>query len=161
MLITLITDASHCPDTKACGYGVWVAGQRGKREFSGMFAKPLDNSLLCEMAAIVNGLYHGLKAGLICKGDTILVQTDCTSAIQGFLGSRKISHIEEREILEVYSKLLVSCELFIRFKHVKAHTGKQDKRSISNEVCDKKAKAWMKRMRNLIQLNEIRQKVGI
>lgn len=31
MRVTILADASHCPTTKAGGYGYWIASERGKK----------------------------------------------------------------------------------------------------------------------------------
>ncbi len=157
MMVTVMVDASFCPDTGAGGYGVWIAAQRGKRAFEGQFNTPLDNSTLAEMAAVVNALHCALKHGYIMESDTVLLQIDCIAAIHAFENKRVVRHNMEHEIKAKYNKFIELFKLDIKFKHVKAHSGKLDRRSRSNNACDQRAYKQMKLMRQRLKLAEIRR----
>lgn len=154
-----MTDASHCPNTKVGGYGVWIASQRGKRSYDGAFKNLIDNATIAEMAAITNGLYIAIRTELVQAHDRVLIQTDCIAAILAFTGKRKPAHSEERRIVEQQRQLMVQHNLSITFKHVKGHSDNEGNRFVSNNICDRKAKANMKKARQLFKLDEIRQKL--
>lgn len=154
-----MVDASHCPDTKVAGYGVWVASQRGKRAFDGAFKTTIDNATIAEMAAITNALYMGIKSGLIVSWDEVLVQTDCIAAILAFTGARNPAHSEERKIIDKQKELIVLYDITVRFKHVKGHSDNPGNRYVSNNICDRKAKTNMRNARQRFKLNQIKDKL--
>lgn len=140
-LVTLITDASHCPNTLAGGYGVWVAGQRGKQAFGGAISGTKDSSEI-ESKALCNGLYHGIKSGLICRGDTVLMQSDCDAALK-LLACKRTPRESEFDILDWMADTTMKNGITLTFRHVKGHTNKKDSRSKAQDHCDKLAKKHM------------------
>jgi len=161
MFITILADASFCPDTKVGGFGCWVAGSRGKRSFQGMLNGFIDNNNCAEMMAVVNALFLARKNLLVDVGDRVLIQTDCTAAIMAFIGSRQPSTAQEQTVVEWYRRIQVESELKITLKHVKGHSKRNEGRFVSNNICDKQAKQEMQRARNLLKLNEIRNRTGL
>ena len=63
MKIIVLADASHCPQTKAGGYGFWIASARGKRGGGGQLKGKVDTSTLAEMMAIANAIHQGIVWG--------------------------------------------------------------------------------------------------
>lgn len=156
MNVTIIADASWCPDTKAAGYGYWIACQRGRRNGGGTIRRQVSTSQVAEMMAVVNGIWHGMVEGYIVRGDVLLVQTDCQNAINLFrAGDRGTT--EEREVLAFLGKLVQANELTLNLRHVKGHTSGDTPRTYVNNVCDKVAKKHMRGMRHHLRCNELRQ----
>ena len=150
MNVTIIADASHCPETKAGGYGFWIASTRGKRGGCGPLKGLVETSTLAEMMAVANAIHQSLIHGLVEPNDSLLIQTDCESAILAFDLKRKLSEAERKVVLYLQS-LESKFALVILFKHVKGHTGKPDARFAANRLCDKSARKEMRRVRgNLI-----------
>lgn len=140
-LVTIITDASHCPNTKAGGYGVWIAGDKGKQAFGGPLSGTSDSSEI-ESKAMCNGLYHGIKEGLINRGDVVLMQTDCDAALR-LLQCKRAPRDSEFDILDWITDTTMKNDITLRFRHVKGHTNKTDSRSKAQDHCDKLAKQYM------------------
>jgi ribonuclease HI len=136
MLVTIIADASHCPETKACGWAYWIASQRGKRGGDGYEATPIVNSIAAEMLALLHGVLQGCGAGLVHPKDTLLLQTDCQAAIDAFEGKRKRITKEELKIVIDYLKLVKSLQLIVEFRHVPGHTQGETARTWTNNKCD-------------------------
>lgn len=157
MNVTVLTDASHCPDLKVAGYGFWIASERGKLPGSGVMKNLVRTSTLAEMQAVVNALWKGAKAGLIRKGDELLIQIDCEAAIYAFRHKRNVAD-DEKEVVEQLYRILTTLDLKCKFRHVKAHTGSDAARSRANDSCDKRAKKAMRRAR--IQLR-IKNALGV
>ena len=146
MNVTILTDASHCPDLKVAGYGFWIASERGKLPGSGVMKNLVRTSTLAEMQAVVNALWKGAKAGLILRGDELLIQIDCEAAIYAFRRKRNVAD-DEKEVVEQLYWILTTLDLKCKFRHVKAHTGSDAARSRANDACDKRARKAMRRAR--------------
>lgn len=134
--VTIITDASHCPNTLAGGYGVWVAGSKGKKSFGGPMTGTKDSSEI-EAKAICNGIWHGIQSGLIQRGDVVLMQTDCQAALLLLQGKRGPRNDAEYDVLDWFTDTTISNELLVTFRHVKGHTNKQDARFKAQYHCDR------------------------
>lgn len=156
MKVTILADASHCPETKAGGYGYWIASARGKKGGSGALTGAIASSTLAEMMAIGNAIYHGVKSGLVQGHDILLVQTDCESAIFAFTKKRKGSE-HEKKVVEYVQKLMCLLSLTIEYKHVKGHTNSSEARFAANNACDRAARKAMRRARDKIRLGQLKQ----
>lgn len=156
MNITILADASHCPDTKAGGYGYWIASARGKKGGSGVLNGQILSSTLAEMMAIANAIYCGIKEGLVCGNDVLLVQTDCESAIYALTLKRRGSE-EEKKVIEYVQKIAKLLKLTIEYKHVKGHTKNKEARFAANNACDRAARKAMRRARDRIRCEELKK----
>lgn len=156
MLITIIADASHCPDTHAAGYAYWMASDRGKLFGSGSMHNPCDSSVIAEMMALVKGVYYGIKDGIIHPGDKLCMQTDCVGAIQKLQKLQNVSPAEE-VVTKYFNKITSQLSLTFYFTHVRGHTKVQDGRSFINRKCDKKARHHMQLMRSSLKIKTIRE----
>lgn len=160
MQVTIIADASWCPDTGAGGYGFWIASQRGKLAGEGAFKEPSKGSAIAEMMAVVNALHSAIKEQLVQKGDKILIQTDCMTAIDIF--NRKIPvpvGKDKWKIVGTFDKFIHLRELSYEFRHVKGHTNGGNARLNCNIACDKRAKRAMRKMRTKLKLDKIRNEI--
>lgn len=156
MNITVIADASWCPDTKAAGYGFWIASARGKLPGSGAFKHLIVSSNIAEMKALINALYAGIKENLITTGDHILFQSDCMTAIGYLQQSIPISQ-NNKYALDSFLDIINKYKLTFQVKHVKGHTKGGNARLNCNIACDRSAKKAMRSKRNSIKLNKIRE----
>lgn len=161
MRVTIIADASFCPQTKAAGYGFWIACERAKRGGSGEVKTPVVNNIASEMIALVNGLYKAHKWGLVQKGDEVLLQTDCQSAISAFELRRNKITDQEIELVQYMQKFIAAVGIKVSYRHVKGHTkGEMAKapRHFINNQCDKWAGEAMLRARRKIQREQNEQR---
>jgi len=159
MNVTLITDASWCPDQLVSGYGYWVACARGKLGGGGRCTSAsVETSTVAEMMGVCNSLFECYKAGYIVRGDRILIQTDCVAAIKAFEGIRFANlNRQERMVVKYLHELQKALDLELTFRHVKAHTQTQDARSVTNRMCDKVAKKFMREARNSARIRAIKE----
>ena len=149
MNVTIIADASHCPETGAGGYGFWIACGRGRIGGNGEFKLPVESSCTAEMQAIINALHSAIKKGLVCKEDIVLIQTDCQQAIDNFLKFRT-GTTHEQKLVKILYELENKNNLDTRFKHVPGHTSGHEPRLAANNTCDRQARAHMRKARGRI-----------
>jgi ribonuclease HI len=147
-LVTVLADASYCPDTHVAGYGYWIASDRGKKPGEGIISR-VQGSLDAEMQAICFAIEDGAELGLIKTNDTVLIQTDCQGAMT-FFQKHLLSDVIP-EAVEAYQRLhrvKLRYNLQFVFKHVKGHTSVRDQRSRANRHCDHRARAAMRSARD-------------
>lgn len=120
---------------------------------------PVHSSNCAEMMAIGNALYHAVASQIVLPHDVILFQTDSQHAIRAFTGVPQNLTQQQKEVLEYVSKVISTLNLTLRFKHVKAHSGKDDKRSVANSMCDKRAKEAMRTARSLLMVQKIQKEL--
>lgn len=148
MRVTLLTDASFCPNTRIAGYGFWIAAARGKLPGQGVMKNLCRDNVVAEMRAVVYALRAGMIRGVLEKGDEILIQIDCQAAITAFDGTRNILNEEEVETKGYFNKLVKRGEFRIEWKHVRGHSNTTDARSLSNNSCDRRARHEMRKARD-------------
>lgn len=151
MRVTIIADASHCPDTLAAGYGYWIASERGKFGGGGPMKGLVADSTTAEMQAVCNALYAAVRCQLVQPGDEVLIQTDCEAAIQAFQGSRDVRRKHEREVLRYFHSLRERSSIRVSFRHVKGHTKRKEARYVTNNLCDQRAKEGMRQARATVK----------
>ena len=151
MRVTIIADASFCPDTNVAGYGYWIASNRGKVGGGDEMKGRVPSSIVAEMQAAVNALYIAARQSLVQHGDSVLIQTDCQAAIDTFEGRRESLNDKEVEALTALIHVRSKLELTILFKHVKGHTRNREARFVTNNLCDERAKDAMRRARARIR----------
>ena len=173
MLVTLFSDASLCSDTKVGGWAAWLKTSRSPSAYraGGSFIVQIDDITLAESMAVVNALASGLRSGVIQTCDEVLVQTD-NNNVMGVLNgttkrkkpsrrrrlkkglsssqARNLKYRRNREI-KIISRAFLGIvqrhDLSIRWRHVKAHRGKVDRRAAVNTFCDETARAHMRKVR--------------
>lgn len=144
---TILTDASYHHDSGVGGYGYWAVSDRGRHGGGGHFKSIMTDANQCEMAAIINAIYIAYRLSIVLAGDKVLVQTDSQNAIRrfqqhpaGFENTRP----DMDALYHSYRELIGQYDLTVEFRHVKAHTANQSKRSKANQMCDKRAKQAMR-----------------
>jgi ribonuclease HI len=153
MLVTLNTDASFHYQLKYGAYAFWAVSNQFKITKSGVFKSKCINPDDAEAKCIINALKIVLLAH---NGITkVIVNTDSLNAIallkydkvhmKKYMGNnmKMWSHIRG-----AYNKVLHESKnkAVIEFRHVKAHTGINDKRSYVNDWCDSDAKKQLRRV---------------
>lgn len=156
MLVTIITDASHCNDTGAAGYGYWVVCDRGRESGGGVITARVADSTQAEMMAVCNGLWIGLNCGMVRPGDSVLLQTDCLSAVQIFQGQGKTPKDALLRIKQYILDLACKHDLRLRFRWVPGHTRGETSRTHVNNICDEYAKKYMRRQRTHFRLMDVK-----
>lgn len=157
MLVTIICDASHCPETGVAGYGFWIASGRGKRGGKGVMRHSCATNTVAEMQAMANALYVAVRLELVQAGDTVLVQTDCLGAIDGLIGMRKKMLDQEHDVVTAFFRIKSEARITIDFRHVKGHTKEPGARFAANRACDKDAREQMRKARARFLINKLNQ----
>lgn len=147
MNITINTDASFCPHTKVSSYAFYIVCNKFKIKKAGLLRGEVRNPVTAESMAIGNALAALLKHKDLGQIYHIVINTDCTHAINNIECSgglyKQVRKLRDRVIKQHKPIKLV-------FKHVKAHNGAPDARSWVNEWCDTEAKKVMRKQRNKI-----------
>lgn len=151
MLVTLMTDASHCPETGAAGFGFWCVSNRGKLAGGAAFRDLLKDSYEAEFKGVANSLKASIDAGLIFNGDKVLIQLDCIGVIYCIVGKS-----EPRDdvvvVLNYIQKIAKQYELKLMCRHVKGHTKRlEGNRFKANNHCDDRAKKAMREARKILK----------
>ena len=151
MLVTINTDASFHPSLKFGAYAFWAVSNDFKITKSGVFKTKCINSHDAEAKCIINALQVVLLAH---KGITkVIVNTDSLNGIallkndkahiKRYMGSNMVMW---KHIRIAYNKVTTGNQnkVEIEYRHVKAHSGVNDKRSYVNEWCDTEAKKQLR-----------------
>lgn len=137
LFITVFTDGSHCPHTKAWGIGIWYRdGSNPPRQFTTGGVGMRDSNQV-----ELYGLNTALKLILDeCDlADRVIVfQCDNINAINAF----------------DYKALKKKGAKFVKMKHVKAHTSHRTRRTTVNKIVDRLAKKEMEVHRNTVTGNK-------
>lgn len=157
MRVTIIADASFCPDLKVAGFGYWIASDRGKTGGGGALKGTIANNVVAEMMAVCNGLHQAIFKGLVLAGDEVLLQSDCRPALDAFARVRsKLSEAEHRVVMAL-DKLISSGNLDVTYRHVKGHSKDKASRYVANECCDKRAKKHLRKARGQVYIDKIKE----
>lgn len=153
MLVTINTDASFHPQLKYGAYAIWAVSDTFKITKSGLFTKKCINPDDAEAKCIINALTLVLKPH---KGVTrIIINTDSLNAI-AYLKNDK-QHIKRYGLIQnkgaEFNRLFCGLvkNVKVEFRHVKAHSGINDKRSYVNEWCDSEAKRHLRKKVNSLK----------
>lgn len=151
MLVTINTDASFHHELKYGSYAFWAVCNNFKITRSGAFKKTCLSSDDAESKCIINAI----KCVLTTKEPItkIIVNTDSLNAIALIKGDthhirRYItrSKTKFKHIKNAFMEVMRKHQVKIEFRHVKAHSGVDDKRSYVNEWCDKQAKKELRKL---------------
>jgi ribonuclease HI len=151
MLVTIIVDASHCPDTKAAGWGCWIVSTRGRHHSGHAMRELVVNNSVAEMMAVVNGLWKAHAKGIMLQGDKVLIQTDCMAAINALTGVRICRVPQELEVVKAYAHALDKLRVTVELRHVKGHSLGTEKKDYVQQRCDYAAGQAMRALRGQIK----------
>lgn len=147
MLCTINTDASFHPKYKVGAYAFWSVCNGFRVQNAGYFNDLCKDPDDAEMKCIINAVYKTLKTSSGLK--RIIVNTDSMNSIRVFehekKGIRRYNLQWAKKHREQLKSIIKSYKtpVEIEFRHVKAHTGKNDARSYVNEWCDTHAKRFL------------------
>ena len=161
MLITIFADASHCPHTKAAGWGAWAKGDGWKQgvTFGGSLGIRTNNSAEAELAAIASAVRTLFNNDSMRKYDAVMIQSDSLRALQVIYHALDTCHIAnhsegapipytaqltlspaEKKTADNLVELLRGRMVYVR--HVRGHQ-RGGGRSWVNRTCDEIARRGM------------------
>lgn len=140
--ITINTDASFHPVHFRGGYAFHIVCDLFTIKKSGMFQHTCHNSTDAEVKCIANALATLLAQRELPKLQWIHINTDSKMGIQFILNGTTDAGSFARDLIKQLMKR-TGCTRY-KLRHVKAHSGVQDGRSLANEWCDREAKQWMR-----------------
>lgn len=149
MIATVNTDASFFSKRKLGTYAFWLVCDEFKIQQAGAFKEQVGGADQAEVQCILNALTVLKRRE--AKGITkVIVNTDSLNAISIFRNQKdqvKRFHIGSwsKRYYTMFKKLARDLPE-VEFRHVRAHTGKQDARSYVNDWCDREAKKELKRV---------------
>lgn len=160
MVVTINTDASFNDQYKVGAYAYWIVSDAYRIKYAGML-KECGRSVEAELKAIANALFRLTKSNNANNVNLIIVNTDCTNAIEAIQGERKLKDkgcIDTIEHIHTYQRMLIEANgidkptySYIDYRHVKAHSKEKDKRSFVNNWCDRQARRLVKQRVNQIK----------
>lgn len=153
MWVTIMCDASYCQHTGASGWGSYVISDRGRIIGGGCFHKRPDTSTQAETRAIVNAVWLAFFQGVAEAGDELLIQADCIPSMRDLEAALAVdvdicTLTEEQKLFRC---LTYENNVKVLFRHVRAHTGRKDRRSVTNHMCDRRARDYMEKDREAIK----------
>jgi ribonuclease HI len=143
--ITINTDASFHEFEKgryAAGFAFWIKSDQFTIKKGGIFktdpTSPTDAEIMC----IGNAIAHLLKKDPLPKSKCLIVNTD---SMNGMRRIKDPKHEIDKQVQHLLIKLIRKTGSKLNeIRHVRAHTGINDSRSIVNEWCDSEAKKFMR-----------------
>ena len=140
--VTINTDASFHPEFKIGGYAFYIISDLFKIQKGGEFKTNPMNSTDAEIMCIGNAIATLLSQKELPHSDWLIINTDSKYGIEII---RKQKSELGKSVFRLWQKLIHKLKSKNnQFRHVKAHSGKDDARSHVNEWCDKTAKNWMR-----------------
>jgi ribonuclease HI len=154
--LTVFTDASFCPFTKAGGGAFWSRYEDLKVKESFPLtdvANPSEAELVTAVHAL-HRLYHyqSLRESLLYGTKTrVVLVVDCYYVKRAFEGKQVVANPIIRANLESILQAKVKDDWALKVNHVPAHTNNTDARTWVNSWCDREAKKHMRKERKLRQ----------
>ena len=142
-----MTDASHCQQTGAAGFGFWCVSNRGKLAGGKPLNGKIKDSYEAEAKGVANSLVIGFRSGIIQEGDKVIIQLDNIAVVFGINGKLEKKRKDIKQVLDFINNFKIENNLSIECRHVKGHSKKTGNRFSANKHCDKLAKEQMKMAR--------------
>lgn len=149
MIVTINTDASFHSTYNVGSFAYKIVCNQGTIRRYGAFRTKTINSLDAEIKSICNAL-HSVLSENFTDVFLIVINTDCTNAIQAITGKGKYKNIGKKYESTKKAKDFINRlkqkykKVRIDFRHVKAHTeltAGSPARNFVNDWCDITAKA--------------------
>lgn len=154
MIATLMTDASHCPNTGAGSFGFWCVSNRGRLAGGKPLAGEIKDSYEAEAKGVANSLVIGFRAGIIQEGDKVVIQLDNLAFVAGLNGKQRKPRSDIKSVIDFINNFCVEKNISIDCRHVKGHSKKNANRFKANNHCDKRAKEQLNIARNNLKVNK-------
>lgn len=134
--VTIMADASYCPNTGSMGFAGWVKyGLGDTKEIFGT-SRTVKHSLEAEIEAIERTLEYVIGQ-IPIQHKKIVVQCDCIGALEAIQG-RWDRRFRRKGAIG------------LRTKHVKGHSNRNEPRYKLQKWLDKKAKEKMRALRDSV-----------
>lgn len=138
LFVTIFTDGSFCPKTKAWGIGIWL-------RFSDEEAIEMSTGGVGQHEDIYRVELYGLSQAL----DYLMQNYDITGKVVVFqcdnIGAVNAAYHQ------YHKQLKAAGAKYVKAKHVKGHSGNQTSRTRVNQIVDKLAGDQMRKYRHLIK----------
>jgi ribonuclease HI len=139
-IITVNTDASFHPRHKVGGWAFWIVCDAFRWRKHGPLKSRPAHCHDAELMALGNAFFYlGKVPGFSVR--KVVVNCDSKAAIHSLENSSDTP--VARRVKKLVDQALKHLGAEIEFRHVRAHSGETDARSIVNAWCDEKAKAAM------------------
>lgn len=151
MLVSLFTDASHCPHTKVGGWGAWAKCELGQVEGGGPMKREIANSTIAEARAVYAGLLLISQASWWEQIKVVLIQTDAKAVIDG-INSKAIFNSDNfgwrKKLVMSLDEFKLEHNVIIQMRWIKGHqSSKKATRNWVNNRTDKLAKKGLEEAR--------------
>lgn len=150
MLVSLFTDASHCPDTKVGGWGAWAKCELGQVQGGGPMKREVATSTVAEARAVFGGLLLISKQVWWPCIKIVLVQTDNKTVVEAL--ERKGPPEEDR--IRWRSNFIIHVTEFkklhgieIKGRWIRGHQASVTPRNWVNNLTDRLAKKGLNEAR--------------
>jgi ribonuclease HI len=167
-MVTIITDASFCPDSRAAGWAAWIkADGRDSALVSGPLTKTAPaSSGEAEFFAVANALFKAVKDGFIGQRDKVMIQSDCVAVLETMLWGLDCQESRHPDgcglkrprtrpglatgagerALTTIADVAGPLELALFVRHVRGHTSGGGRQWV-NRACDRAARRTMEAVR--------------
>ena len=145
--ITINTDAGFYPHDKVGAWAFWIVSDGLLIKGSGIFKEPCKNPTDAEIKAMVNAVSVLLKANFDFTGVRNVIFNRDNIYAKGGHGGRPPQAKLSKLILELKRKCGAPYPN-VEYRHVKAHSSKNDKRSYVNDWCDQQCTMQLKNWKN-------------
>ena len=150
--ITVFSDASFDHITKASGYAYWYRDDFGHiHRGSGGHAELVETSGEAETVALAIAIVSAIRTLQHEPGYIISLQGDCLHAISTIQGLTAKPSPVAKAFADWARKACEDHGLTIRPKHIRAHTGLDDRRSYVNTFCDEASRRRMRHWRGMVE----------
>jgi len=141
MLVTINTDAAFHSQHNVGAYAFWIVCNQGKICHSGALKGKIKDSSEAEAMCIINAL-HALHRSRITNVTKVIINSDSLHFMK-YVSKRPhlLKPLHQVFILVVNKYGLRKG--WYEFRHVKSHSGKEEKRKWVNDWCDKAAKEML------------------
>lgn len=138
--ITINTDASYYNEHKIGGYAFWIVCDLFKITNGGKFKREIYGPSEAETYCIGNAIARLLAQKELPEVEFLIINTDSKTSIRDIRQQRSEAG---KTVNKLWRELLQRLKPKVhQFRHIKAHSGKNDARSYVNEWCDREAKRW-------------------
>jgi len=148
--VTINTDAGFFPRQKVGSYAYWIKGDAIHLYGSGMLKGNIKSPLEAEMMAIANALHvlskspHPPIIKIIFNRDNIYAESKKKGNHVQKIIYRYIQHFKKDALKRDKKRVLPNWTKYYEFRHVKAHSDTDDKRSWVNRWCDEQCKLQLR-----------------
>jgi len=154
--ITINTDASWHPKWKVGGWAFIIVCDEFRIKKSGPFKESPPGSIEAEIMCIGNAFQELLNIKDLPECTWLIINSDCKNGIREI---RRQSHSLAKKVFKLWHLCIRRTgSKNNKFRHVKAHTGFDNKRSHANEWCDINAKKHMYKLKRKAQIANNRKK---